>query len=218
MAEARTSDLEPAPVLLLCSRALLSAPSGSTTAARPCGIRTTVPRAMLGARRRSWASMETSQASRPTRVYLVSSSWASPILSSVRLGVQDWISLPVLCGRLAAAVGFSQLNTCKTLTSSRLQLPIAKLVTLLRTKLGKNTAIGTVNFPSPRPSNAVSDFLKSADVDFQATDASLALKFSITTTLIATAFALPYSTVLNFKQGQATVRFYYVGQRTGLDF
>ncbi|KAF3929127.1 hypothetical protein ABW20_dc0109733 [Dactylellina cionopaga] len=61
----------------------------------------------------------------------------------------------------------------------------ATLITLLRTKLGDGSATATFTFSSPRPANAVSDFIKRVYSAFQVTDASLATKVSIMTTLIA---------------------------------
>ncbi|CAG1961455.1 unnamed protein product [Fusarium graminearum] len=97
------------------------------------------------------------------------------------------------------------------------------LVTLLRSKLGNGptarefipvsprpaTATGEIAFVCPRPAEVVSDFTKSVYSKFDVTSSTpLATKISITTTLLANAFKLPYIIILKFQQQKATLRFY----------
>ncbi|PCD39451.1 hypothetical protein FGRA07_00722 [Fusarium graminearum] len=111
-----------------------------------------------------------------------------------------------------------QESDCFTVSTSD-----STLVTLLRSELGNGptarefipvsprpaTATGEIAFVCPRPAEVVSDFTKSVYSKFDVTSSTpLATKISITTTLLANAFKLPYIIILKFQQQKATLRFY----------
>ncbi|CAF3578550.1 unnamed protein product [Fusarium graminearum] len=122
-----------------------------------------------------------------------------------------------LCGRLATLPRPSLRSYFRNRTV------LLTLVTLLRSKLGNGptarefipvsprpaTATGEIAFVCPRPAEVVSDFTKSVYSKFDVTSSTpLATKISITTTLLANAFKLPYIIILKFQQQKATLRFY----------
>ncbi|KAJ3538371.1 hypothetical protein NM208_g5936 [Fusarium decemcellulare] len=85
------------------------------------------------------------------------------------------------------------------------------LVSLLRETLGHGAETGTFATQYPVPQNDVSDFVRGAsNVISDTIDAKTAIKYSITTSLVANSLLLSYLTVLELGTETATVRFYYV--------